>query len=110
MRVHPASFYLLLAHCATNIVQHATSQQICDGSVSGDFLLSGLSGTCTYAKLLDAYVRQVHGVVGSTCGGSGFLNATEDFDAKLSASSSGLPPALAAKGICDAMYDTQVET
>ncbi len=108
MRLHPATFYLLLVRYATTI-QRATSQQVCDGSVVGDFRLSGLSGTCSYAKLLDAYVRQVYGVVGSTCG-DGFLNATEDFDAKLSASSSGLPPALAAKSICEAMYDAQEET
>jgi hypothetical protein len=108
MRLHPATFYLLSVRYATTI-QHATSQQICDGSVAGDFRLSRLSGTCTYAKLLDAYVRQIYGVVGSTCG-DGSLTAKEDFDAKLSASASGLPPELAVKGICEAMYDTQETT
>ncbi|KAL3823285.1 hypothetical protein ACHAXA_003433, partial [Cyclostephanos tholiformis] len=118
MKLHITSFYLLLVKYSAN-VQRASSQQQCDGSLSGDFKLEGLSGTCTYEKLLDAYTRQVHGVVGSTCqapggggGGGSALTAKEDFDFKLTAAMTEpvSSPEAAASIVCRAMYDAQQVT
>ncbi len=102
MKLHPATFYLLLLQHSTKL-QTATSQT-CDG-VSGAFKLTGLSGTCSYAKLLEAYTRQVFDATGSTCQAGSQLTAQQDFDAKLTVASGGKTPDEAAKSICKAMYD-----
>lgn len=104
MKLHPATFYLLILQYSDNL-RTATSQE-CAG-VSGDFRLTGLSGTCTYAKLLDAYTRQVFDATGSTCQTGSELSAKEDFDLKLTLAVPGVASAEEkAKTVCKGMYDT----
>ena len=106
MRLHPATFYLLLLQYSDNLGT-ATSQEQCVPGVSGDFRLTGLLGACTYARLLDAYARQVFDATGSTCQTGSVLSAKEDFDLKLTLAVPGAASAEEkANTVCKAMYDS----
>ena len=102
MKLQLATLALSLRYIPTKV---AAQTETCSG-VSGPFVLTELSGTCNYEKLLEEYTRQVFDMTGSTCAGGSTLTAKEDLDAKLMAAVQGSTSGEdAAEVVCKALYD-----
>jgi hypothetical protein len=106
---------LFLFHYFTGQQATTSAAESCTG-VSGSFALKGISGPCSYMKLLEEYTRQIYNATGSVStmcltGRSGdenndSLSAKDDFDFKLIAAMPDAgTPEVAAMSICRTMYD-----
>jgi len=85
----------------------AARAQTCSG-VSGPFTLSDVTGTCTYARLLDEFGRQVYGAKGATaaaCAAGDGSAAKADFDAKLVNATGAATGEEAGALLCKKLYD-----
>jgi len=97
MRFSVATGFLTL-HFAPN-----AQAQTC--GVTGPFTLSDLTGSCSYAVLVEEYTRQVFDVAGGTCSSPTGTTAKDDLDAKLEGAYPGLTAEEAGDALCKAMYD-----